>query len=219
MAKKEKKVKIFSALEVADICGVVNQTAINWIKNGFLKAFMTPGGQYRVYAEDLLAFLSSRGMRVPEGLVEGSESGPDWKRVLIVDDDEDVNNLLTRFLSRQSPGITVQQAFDGFEAGKLISENRPGVIVLDINLPGIDGHKLCRRIKEDPSLGGPIIIAITGIDDEEPGSASWEKAPMRSCASRLTSTSWGRPSSSSPPPGWRGRPLRERRADRARRGG
>ena len=67
MGKKEKKVRIFSALEVADICGVVNQTAINWIKNGFLKAFMTPGGQYRVYAEDLLAFLSSRGMRIPDG--------------------------------------------------------------------------------------------------------------------------------------------------------
>ena len=57
MARKEKKVRTFSALEVADICGVVNQTAINWIRNGFLKAFMTPGGQYRVYLEDLLAFL------------------------------------------------------------------------------------------------------------------------------------------------------------------
>jgi two-component system OmpR family response regulator len=169
MAKKEKKVKIFSALEVADICGVVNQTAINWIKNGFLKAFMTPGGQYRVYAEDLLAFLSSRGMRVPEGLVEGSDAAPDWKRVLIVDDDEDINMLLKRYLSRMSPGLTVQQAFDGFEAGKLISESRPGVIVLDLNLPGIDGHKLCRRIKEDPTLGSPLIIAITGLDDEGTG--------------------------------------------------
>lgn len=169
MAKKEKKVKIFSALEVADICGVVNQTAINWIKNGFLKAFMTPGGQYRVYAEDLLAFLTSRGMRVPEDLMEASDAGPDWKRLLIVDDDEDINMLLKRYLSRMAPGLTVQQAFDGFEAGKLISEARPGVIVLDINLPGIDGHKLCRRIKEDPTLGSPVIIAITGIDDEGTG--------------------------------------------------
>jgi two-component system, OmpR family, response regulator len=169
MAKKEKKVRIFSALEVADICGVVNQTAINWIKNGFLKAFMTPGGQYRVYAEDLLSFLSSRGMRVPEGLVESTESGPAWERLHIVDDDENINMLLKRYLSRLSPTLTVLQAFDGFEAGKLISESRPGVILLDINLPGIDGHKLCRRIKEDPTLGAPIIIAITGIADEGVG--------------------------------------------------
>jgi two-component system, OmpR family, response regulator len=167
MGKKEKKVRIFSALEVADICGVVNQTAINWIKNGFLKAFMTPGGQYRVYAEDLLAFLSSRGMRIPEELASGPEEGPDFERILIVDDDETINTLLKKYLTRRSPGWTVIQAFDGFEAGKLISESRPGVILLDINLPGVDGHKLCRRIKEDPSLGSPIIVAITGLSDED----------------------------------------------------
>ncbi len=167
MAKKEKKVRIFSALEVADICGVVNQTAINWIKNGFLKAFMTPGGQYRVYAEDLLAFLSSRGMRVPVELLEKSDEGPIWDRILIVDDDENINTLMKRYLTRRMPGATVLQAFDGFEAGKQISDARPGVIVLDISLPGIDGHHLSRRIKEDPGLGSPIIVAITGLTDDD----------------------------------------------------
>jgi two-component system OmpR family response regulator len=167
MAKKEKKVRIFSALEVADICGVVNQTAINWIKNGFLKAFMTPGGQYRVYAEDLLAFLSSRGMRVPAELAESADDGTLWDRILIVDDDESINTLLKRYLVRRMPTATILQAFDGFEAGKQISASRPGVIVLDISLPGIDGHRLCRRIKEDPDLGEPIIIAITGLPDED----------------------------------------------------
>ena len=39
------KAVVYSALEVAEICGVVNQTAINWIRKGYLKAFMTPGGQ------------------------------------------------------------------------------------------------------------------------------------------------------------------------------
>ncbi|HUI72706.1 MAG TPA: response regulator [Spirochaetia bacterium] len=165
MAKKEKKVRIFSALEVADICGVVNQTAINWIKNGFLKAFMTPGGQYRVYAEDLLAFLSSRGMRIPQELQESDENTADWRRILIVDDDENINTLLKRFLTRRLPSYTIVQAFDGFEAGKHISEMKPGVILLDIGLPGIDGHKLCKRIKEDPLLGSPVIVAITGLPD------------------------------------------------------
>jgi two-component system, OmpR family, response regulator len=167
MAKKEKKVRIYSALEVADTCGVVNQTAINWIKNGFLKAFMTPGGQYRVYAEDLLAFLSSRGMRVPAELSELPEEEPSWERIMIVDDDQNINTLLKRFLGRQMPGRTIIQAFDGFEAGKLISEMKPGIILLDISLPGLDGYKLCRRIKEDKSLGSPIIIAISGLPEED----------------------------------------------------
>jgi len=165
VAKKEKKIRIFSALEVADICGVVNQTAINWIKNGFLKAFMTPGGQYRVYSEDLLAFLSSRGMRIPDELREKEDSAADWRRIVIVDDDESFNTLLKRFLTRRLPAYTIMQAFDGFEAGRLISELKPGVVLLDISLPGIDGHKLCKRIKDDPTLGSPVIIAITGLSD------------------------------------------------------
>src|SRR5512136_773967 len=110
MAKKEKKVKIFSALEVADICGVVNQTAINWIRNGFLKAFTTPGGQYRVYLEDLVEFLRSRGMRVPPELADSADEEPSWQRILIVDDDETINTLLKKFLARKLPDTEVRQA-------------------------------------------------------------------------------------------------------------
>jgi two-component system OmpR family response regulator len=165
MGKKEKKVRIFSALEVADICGVVNQTAINWIKNGFLKAFTTPGGQYRVYAEDLLEFLGSRGMRIPDELSERGSEEPEWEKILIVDDDVNINNLLKRFLAKKMPEFTIIQAFDGYEAGRMMAESRPGVILLDINLPGIDGHKLCQKIKQDPALGSPVVIAITGLTD------------------------------------------------------
>ncbi len=165
MGKKEKKVRIFSALEVADYCGVVNQTAINWIKNGFLKAFMTPGGQYRVYADDLLEFLTSRGMRVPEELEERPAEEPEWERILIVDDDDNINTLLKRFLAKKLPEFTILQAFDGYEAGRMIAEWRPGVVLLDINLPGLDGHKLCQKIKQDPALGNPVVIAITGLTD------------------------------------------------------
>ena len=164
MAKKEKKVRIFSALEVADICGVVNQTAINWIRNGFLKAFTTPGGQYRVYLEDLVEFLTSRGMRVPPELSEGVEEEPSWQRILIVDDDETINTLLKKFLLRKLPDCEVRQAFDGFEAGTQLSEWKPGVVLLDINLPGVDGHKLCQRIKAGGGPAAPVVIAITGLD-------------------------------------------------------
>ncbi len=166
MAKKEKKVRIFSALEVADICGVVNQTAINWIKNGFLKAFTTPGGQYRVYAEDLLEFLTSRGMRIPKELENKGGEEPEWERILIVDDDDNINNLIKRFLSKRMAEYTILQAFDGYEAGRMVAEWRPGIILLDINLPGLDGHRLCKRIKEDAALGNPLVIAITGLTDE-----------------------------------------------------
>ncbi|MFP4484304.1 MAG: response regulator [Spirochaetaceae bacterium] len=167
MAKTDKKIRIFSALEVANICGVVNQTAINWIKNGYLKAFTTPGGQYRVYAEDLVKFLHSRGMRVPEELQILLQDQNEIHSIVIVDDDKDLNGLIKEYLDRKYPDFRIHQAYDGFEAGRVISESKPGIILLDIDLPGVDGHKLCRQIKADASFGNPIVIAISGLDDPE----------------------------------------------------
>jgi two-component system OmpR family response regulator len=111
MPKNDRKIRIFSALEVANICGVVNQTAINWIRNGYLKAFTTPGGQYRVYAEDLMKFLDSRGMRIPEELGELFREDVDWGTLLIVDDDEELNSLLKKFLEKKLPTYHILQAF------------------------------------------------------------------------------------------------------------
>ncbi len=165
MAKNGKKIRIYSALEVANICGVVNQTAINWIKSGHLKAFITPGGQYRVYTDDLISFLESRGMRIPGELENYTEQKLSWNDILVVDDDHELNNMLKRFLDKKFPECKVHQAFDGFEAGQIMTENVPAVILLDINLPGIDGHKLCQKLKSDGAGESPLIIAITGMND------------------------------------------------------
>lgn len=165
MAKTDKKIRIFSALEVANICGVVNQTAINWIKNGYLKAFTTPGGQYRVYSEDLVEFLHSRGMRMPEELQRILDEQMEVDSILIVDDDQDLNNLVAQYLTQRYPDYSIYQAYDGFEAGKLIAEHKPSVILLDIDLPGVDGHKLCRSIKDDKTSTSPIVISVSGLDD------------------------------------------------------
>ena len=167
MAKNGKKVRIFSALEVANICGVVNQTAINWIKNKHLKAFTTPGGQYRIYAEDLLEFLESRGMRVPDELLE--ITGQKAKRILVIDDDKELNEMLKGILSKKFESHEIFQAFDGFEAGKILADAKPSVVLLDIDLPGVNGHELCRKIKNDEKLGAPIIISISGLDEASEG--------------------------------------------------
>ena len=164
MAKQGKKIRIFSALEVANICGVVNQTAINWIKNGHLKAFTTPGGQYRVYGEDLHHFLSFRGMRIPDEIEQISKA--EKRYLLIVEDEQSLNDMLRELFRHRLEGFQILQAFDGFEAGKLMSEHKPSLIVLDMSLPGVDGHELIAKIKEDSSLNKPAIVAISGVVEE-----------------------------------------------------
>ncbi|MBN2049890.1 MAG: response regulator [Spirochaetales bacterium] len=167
MGKKNKKVRIFSALEVANICGVVNQTAINWIRGNHLKAFTTPGGQYRVYADDLIDFLQKRGMRVPEDLYNFVKE--EIYTVLIIDDDKDLNNMLKDILEQRLSDYKICQAFDGFEAGKMLLEEKPKIIILDINLPGVDGHTLCKKIRADEQFADALIISISGLDEKSEG--------------------------------------------------
>lgn len=165
MARTNKKERVFSAHEVANICGVVNQTAINWIDKGHLEAYTTPGGQYRVYADVLAKFLQKQGMRLPEELKQILAEQARIEQVLIVDDDADLNDLIKQFLDKRYPDFKVNQAFDGYDAGRAIAEHKPDVVFLDIDLPGVDGFKLCRQIKADENLSRPIVVAITGLND------------------------------------------------------
>ena len=184
MGKNGSKIRIFSALEVANLCGVVNQTAINWIKNGYLKAFTTPGGQYRVYSDELLNFLESQGMRIPKEL-ENINIEENNSTILIVEDDTEINELLKQYFTVKFPDFKIVQAFDGYEAGRFVSEHKPSILILDITLPGIDGYTLCKNIKSDPNLNSPYIIAITGISEEnakqkilESGADAFYKKPL-----------------------------------------
>ncbi len=171
MARNKKmsdKPVVFSALEVANICGVVNQTAINWIRNNYMKAFKTPGGQYRVYPEDLIEFMEKRSMRIPPDLLDCCKDKVvvPPRTVLIVDDDRALNDVIAKYLSKHCTGIQVFQAYDGFDAGTQLVIKQPKTVILDLDLPGIDGLKLCHRIKESEAFGKPAILVVTGLQDE-----------------------------------------------------
>lgn len=165
MGLKDEKLTVFSAMEVARICGVVNQTAINWIKNGSLKAFSTPGKQYRVYPDDLAAFMVRKSMKVPEEILSLCKRPPvETRSLLIVDDDRGLNSVLKMYMQKRIAGLSVFQAFDGFEAGSLMVEKQPNCLILDLDLPGIDGFGLCKKISESDVYGNPSIIVVTALE-------------------------------------------------------
>ena len=161
MEKKRKRIKIYSALEVANICGVVNQTAINWIKNGSLKAFTTPGGQYRVYAEHLVDFLKERGMKVPAEVLESLNDGfVNEKKILIIDTDRVAIKELRDSLADSLTGYSFISAVTSFDAGRLLMAEKPEIIILTEPFPELTVENLYDTISSRRDYEKPAIIFI-----------------------------------------------------------
>ena len=55
---------------------------------------------------------------------------------------------IAKFLQKKyaSFGVDIFQAFDGFEAGTLMAKEKPGLVILDLDLPGVDGFSLCKKL-------------------------------------------------------------------------
>jgi two-component system, cell cycle response regulator DivK len=81
------------------------------------------------------------------------------KRILVIEDNEQ-NMYLTTFLLK-SHGHQVLQAWDGRQGIDMAASSRPDLIVLDIQLPGMDGYQVARAIKGNPDLAGIPIVAVT----------------------------------------------------------
>jgi CheY-like chemotaxis protein len=77
--------------------------------------------------------------------------------ILVVDDDQEILNLLELALSDE--GYTVSCARNGQEALDMLESERPGLILLDLMMPVMNGWALCQELKRDERLSGiPIVL-------------------------------------------------------------
>jgi DNA-binding response OmpR family regulator len=90
-------------------------------------------------------------------------------RIFVVDDDPTVADVVGRYLVRD--GHTVECVHDGYEALRLISEQPPDLVVLDLMLPGIGGLEVCRRLRERWPI--PVVM-LTARNDENDRLAGFE---------------------------------------------
>jgi len=79
--------------------------------------------------------------------------------ILVVDDNGD-NRDLTQILL-ECEGFEVRMAEDAAQALCMLETYRPKLILMDVQLPGMDGLELTRRLRRDPSLQGTIIVALS----------------------------------------------------------
>jgi two-component system OmpR family response regulator len=156
--------RFFTTSEVAKYCAVTNDGVLKWIKSGKLKAFSTPGGHYRISADDFRAFLQKYEIPVDEAFFRSPARA---RTVLVVDDEPDVREVVRRILANLSVELRVEEASDGYEAGIKIGTLQPDLVIMDVMMPKVDGLSLCRSIRENPDTRHIKVLAITAFPEQD----------------------------------------------------
>ena len=151
---------VFTTGEAAKICKVSQQTIIRCFDNGQLKGFRVPGSKFRrIPREALYKFM--RDNSIPTDALESGK-----RKVLLVDDEVEIIEMLAKALEDDGR-FEYRVAANGFDAGMLVKEYRPDLIILDVMLPDINGKEVCVRVRQDTSLEEVRIICISGMVEEE----------------------------------------------------
>lgn len=153
--------KTYTSGDIAKICGVSLRTVIRWIEKGELKGFKLPGrGNNRVSEDNLINFLKAHEIPLPEELVKPGEN-----LILIVDDEPAAARAIQRVL--RGAGYETKIAANGFEAGALLTQFKPAVMTLDLNMPGLNGEDVIGYVRKDESLISTGILVISGASEAQ----------------------------------------------------
>ncbi len=94
-----------------------------------------------------------------------SERRPEDLTILVVEDYEDTS--LAMRLALEDHGYRIIEAADGARAVEAAERERPDIILMDLQLPGLDGLEATRRIRQHPELHDTIIVAVTAHNDQD----------------------------------------------------
>jgi CheY-like chemotaxis protein len=100
----------------------------------------------------------------------GADAAPEREvsgvpKILVIDDDPAVRRLVADVLELE--GFEVTTADDGFAGLRAIESDQPDCIVLDVMMPGLDGHGVLQRIRSSPSRHLPVVMLTAAADDNQ----------------------------------------------------
>lgn len=152
---------LYTTHDISRLLQVDPSTVSKWIDRGMLLAFRTPGGHRRVRSGDLRSFLIAHQMPLPE------ELGSDVVRILVVDDEKPVLDAIKRQFKQFADRVEVSTTSSGIEAVLLVAENKPHGVLIDLNMPDLDGYEVVRRITARKQFEGVKLITMTGRHSPE----------------------------------------------------
>lgn len=157
-----------STKEAAAVLGVSHRTVQLWVENGTLQAWRTAGGHRRITYESVNRLVDGRRIAIGGGpgaaATVPAPATPGKPRVLVVDDDPLILRLYELQMAGWGMDMELIKAQNGFEALIRIGERRPDLLVSDLNMPGMDGFRMIRTLREDVGTAGMNMIVVSGLD-------------------------------------------------------
>ena len=177
----EKMKNMFTTGEAAEICKISQQTIIRCFDSGKLDGFRVPGSRFRRIPRDsLLRFMKENGIPLDNLAIER----PGKIKILIVDDDQEIVELMVDVLNRDGR-FEVRTATSGYDAGLVTQQFMPDVIILDYMLPDVNGNIVCQTIKRNPEFANIRIVIVSGVVNQDEiesllhaGAADFMKKPF-----------------------------------------
>jgi len=140
--------------EASKLCGVAVATLRRWIEEDGIPLRRLPRDR-ALHWRELSGCLRRRDLPIPEGL----RSGP---LLLLIDDDPDLLLVMVKALEWMCDKASIGTARDGRRGLERLEELHPDLLVTDLELPGLTGLELCRRVRRNPEMAHTKILAITG---------------------------------------------------------
>ncbi|MBZ0165647.1 MAG: response regulator [Candidatus Omnitrophica bacterium] len=156
--------KALTTGDIAEYCQVTHRTVLDWVIQGKIKAYQTPGRHTRVLVNDFIEFCHEYKIPIDDELRENA--GDDKDRILIVDDDQQMVSALNRFLTLQED-LKIATAYSGFSAGTKFVQFKPHIVILDVLMPGLNGIDVCESIRACQEYNSVKILAITGDSSKD----------------------------------------------------
>jgi excisionase family DNA binding protein len=161
MYKDTNKTRYLTPNEAAARLMVSPVTLRHWALAGRLDFVTTPGGHRRFAEQDVERFAGRQAMATASMRQDGDQ------RILIVDDEVSLTDSLLTILQGLSGAAQLEVANDGFEAAQKLVTFRPHLVLLDLEMPGLQGCEVCRRIKANPATCEIRVVAMTDCNNAE----------------------------------------------------
>lgn len=162
------KEEVCTSRKAAEILGVTPRTIQLWADAGILQGWKTPGGHRRFNLSEIQQLALS--IRNPEEMPPLSNTLPTQVqpvKVLVVDDDKTIRRLYELTLASWGLPMSVHFAADGYEGLIEVGRQAPDLMILDLQMPNIDGFAVIRALEQQSLLTQMKLMVVSALSEED----------------------------------------------------